>query len=436
MLRVRILQLLLLASGTLVPARAAWTGPSKSIFASTQCAKTGTNYKVATAAGCETACAADAHCNAVNFNTDPRGGGCNKPGDGCCNFYCCAKAVAPSGAAPTYWVSYSDFQSKPTCKGRPPPPPPPPAPGSGTLVKLTAAVGTHGARCLDGSPAAYYFTKGSGSGADMWVVNLNGGGWCFTESGEYSDGGNSCWGRSGGSLGSSNGYRNDTASSRPPIPLTSPMGNWNQVNVIYCDGGSFSGNRDDAVPTPQNRWPDGSTSGANKTLWYRGRRNLNAVIDDLKTKGLGKASLAVLSGCSAGGLAALTQCNHFASRAGVPSKCVGDAGFFIDAVSIYEFRSPAWYTASKTVSLVRRQYSNVVHFMNSSLDESCLAHKDTNTFPGACFFPQNILKHGATPMFLRNSMYNYGEWEMTVGVCSCSCSCCCSCCCTCCRSWC
>ena len=41
------------------------------------------------------------------------------------------------------------------------------------------------------------------------------------------------------------------------------------------------------------------------------------------------------------------------------------------------------------------------------------AHKDTNTFPGACFFPQNILKHGATPMFLRNSMYNYGEWEMT-----------------------
>jgi hypothetical protein len=39
--------------------------------------------------------------------------------------------------------------------------------------------------------------------------------------------------------------------------------------------------------------------------------------------------------------------------------------------------------------------------------------QDTNTFPGACFFPQNILKHGVTPMFLRNSMYNYGEWEMT-----------------------
>lgn len=51
--------------------------------------------------------------------------------------------------------------------------------------------------------------------------------------------------------------------------------------------------------------------------------------------------------------------------------------------------------------------------MNSSMDDECEAHSDTNTFKGACIYPQNCLKHSKTPMFLRNSMYNYGEWEVT-----------------------
>jgi hypothetical protein len=54
-----------------------------------------------------------------------------------------------------------------------------------------------------------------------------------------------------------------------------------------------------------------------------------------------------------------------------------------------------------------------VQFMNSSMDKDCEAHSDTNTFKGACIYPQNCLKHSKTPMFLRNSMYNYGEWEVT-----------------------
>ena len=112
---------------------------------------------------------------------------------------------------------------------------------------------------------------------------LNGGGWCVTESEEYNDGGNSCWGRSGGGLGSSNGAH-PTAGN---MFTGTPMENWNQANVIYCDGGSFSGNLEAAVPTPQFRWPNGTTSGPMKTLHYKGQRNLNAVIDDLKLKGLG-----------------------------------------------------------------------------------------------------------------------------------------------------
>eukprot|EP01044_Picomonas_judraskeda_P043671 COSAG03_NODE_23093_length_283_cov_1.103261_1_plen_56_part_10 len=55
-----------------------------------------------------------------------------------------------------------------------------------------------------------------------------------------------------------------------------------------------------------------------KRLWYRGSRNLDAIVDDIKAKGLANASLAVLGGCSAGAMAALSQCNRFAARAGVP----------------------------------------------------------------------------------------------------------------------
>ena len=70
--------------------------------------------------------------------------------------------------------------------------------GTGVLVKLEAAVAAPGARCLDGSPGAYYIRKGVGSGANKWYIHHQGGGWC-----ESLD---DCLGRSKGALGSSNGY--------------------------------------------------------------------------------------------------------------------------------------------------------------------------------------------------------------------------------------
>ena len=61
--------------------------------------------------------------------------------------------------------------------------------------------------------------------------------------------------------------------------------------------------------------------------------------------------------------------------------------------------------------MVQMQFANVVKMMNASLSPTCLA-SDRNTFPGACFFPENTLPTQKTPTFIRNSMYNYGEWEV------------------------
>ena len=34
------------------------------------------------------------------------------------------------------------------------------------------------ARCLDGSPGSYYFSRGTGSGISSWSIHTMGGGWC------------------------------------------------------------------------------------------------------------------------------------------------------------------------------------------------------------------------------------------------------------------
>ena len=67
--------------------------------------------------------------------------------------------------------------------------------------------------------------------------------------------------------------------------------NYNHVFIGYCDGSSFSGRRD----------------GAHDGLMYRGRPNLDAVLDSLISKGLGNAKNVVFTGGSAGGLTTYLQ---------------------------------------------------------------------------------------------------------------------------------
>ncbi|GKD91294.1 pectin acetylesterase 8-like protein, partial [Tanacetum coccineum] len=49
----------------------------------------------------------------------------------------------------------------------------------GGIAVIESAV-AKGAVCLDGSPPAYQFDKGSGDGANNWLVHIQGGGWCHS----------------------------------------------------------------------------------------------------------------------------------------------------------------------------------------------------------------------------------------------------------------
>ena len=95
------------------------------------------------------------------------------------------------------------------------------------------------ARCLDGSPPAYYVRRGTGSGSQKWFVYFEGGGWSMSYDNSLE--------RAKTILGSSKSYEVcETAKSmkfyKSADPSQNPlMHNWNVVHIRYCDSSSYSG---------------------------------------------------------------------------------------------------------------------------------------------------------------------------------------------------
>jgi hypothetical protein len=182
------------------------------------------------------------------------------------------------------------------------------------------------ARCMDGSRYGYYFRPASNASATKkWVIELQGGGWCYNEG--------ACYGRTLPSYG--NGVFGSSKN------WTSTFGtyylddqDWNRVFLRYCSGASFTGYRLEGwdasgalIPghmPPNNLVPKGTK------LWFRGAANLADSIADLQANhGMKDVDELVLTGSSAGGLA--TTLNIDRVKALVqPKRTAGlsDAGFF------------------------------------------------------------------------------------------------------------
>eukprot|EP00250_Pteridium_aquilinum_P014029 c21730_g1_i1 orf=91-1458(+) len=241
-----------------------------------------------------------------------------------------------------------------------------------------------GAVCLDGSPPAYHLDRGKGLGVNNWLIHLEGGGWCSTSK--------TCLLRSGTRLGSSHfmeeqvvfgGSLSDSPSKNPDFY------NWNRVKVRYCDGGSFSGDIDAPLEFELDK------VNQSKKVYFRGQRVWQAVVHDLLSKGLKNAEKALLSGCSAGGLASIIHCDNFRSQ--LPEKatvkCLSDAGFFLDERDVMNR------------STIQSFYKDVVslHGIAAQLPQSC---KEADK----CFFPQYLTKAIKTPLFILNPAYD--TWQI------------------------
>lgn len=250
-----------------------------------------------------------------------------------------------------------------------------------TMVKNTTAKAL-GAYCLDGTLPGYHFSRGFGSGVRNWLLQFEGGGWCNDLE--------SCLDRANTRRGSTNimtkveifkGILSNNETLNPDFY------NWNRIKLRYCDGASFAGN---------SKFDNGTSS-----LYFRGQKIWQAMIFDLLSKGLANAEKALLSGCSAGGLAAFLHCDNFASflPRNATVKCLSDAGFFLDAADV-----------SKNYT-IRSVYNDVVtlHGVEQNLDQNCTSSLDDN--PKLCFFPQHLLSYIKTPFFVLNAAYDMWQFH-------------------------
>lgn len=156
-----------------------------------------------------------------------------------------------------------------------------------------------GARCMDGSPAGYYWREGVGADATKYVVFIQGGGECRTaeECVSWHDGhasNSSEW--SPTQLTEGDGEM-DTDCARNPDFCT-----WSKVYIPYCTGDMHSGTQTERNPALGN-------------YYFSGHNGIAGVTADLK----GKARAAgkepthfLISGSSAGGIGALMHTDFFA----------------------------------------------------------------------------------------------------------------------------
>ncbi|PRQ45021.1 putative pectinacetylesterase/NOTUM [Rosa chinensis] len=247
------------------------------------------------------------------------------------------------------------------------------------MVALTLidSAASKGAVCLDGTPPGYHLDRGSGSGANSWLIQLEGGGWCNTI--------RNCVYRKTTRRGSSKYMEKQ-------LPFTGILSNkpeenpdffnWNRVKLRYCDGASFAG--------------DSQNEAAQ--LNFRGQKIWLVAMEELMSKGMQNANQALLSGCSAGGLASILHCDEFRDLfpTSTTVKCLSDAGMFLDAIDV---------SGGHTL---RNLYAGVVSLqeVQKNLPKTCINHLD----PTSCFFPQNLVANVKTPMFLLNAAYD--AWQL------------------------
>jgi hypothetical protein len=152
--------------------------------------------------------------------------------------------------------------------------------------------------CNDGSGGAYYITEatqlqGHPAAADVWLVFLQGGGWCWDEA--------SCAARFANDRGlmSSEAYPPTRQASGifSPDPELSPFATANKVYIPYCSSDAFAGNiGSNASSLSSDRWH------------FRGQDLVKATLRALQMRAknpLSTGDVLYFGGCSAGGRGAM-----------------------------------------------------------------------------------------------------------------------------------
>ena len=247
-----------------------------------------------------------------------------------------------------------------------------------------------GAVCLDGTPAGFYYSPASDpSAATSWQIYFQGGGWCYDEM--------DCFGRSSTNLGSSkhwapNGTLGGVVSA--DCTVNPDFCNFHRVWMVYCDGNSFSGNRDEPVLVQ------------NKPLYFRGRRIIDETLKALSLNyGMDQADTVMLTGCSAGGLATYLHTDYVHEQLKLKwspqltkFKAAAISGFFLQHATV----------EGKEVYPI--QMKNIFELANSTqgLNADCIASFAPED-QWQCNFAQHAYAHTKSNTFPLNSALD--SWQ-------------------------
>ncbi|KAL7159700.1 hypothetical protein ABFS83_01G045400 [Erythranthe nasuta] len=246
------------------------------------------------------------------------------------------------------------------------------------LTILDSAV-SKGAVCLDGSPPMYAYEKGSGDGANNWLIYVEGGAWCLSK--------DNCLLRSQGMMGSSRKRSNNpyfTGIIDGDQTFNPDFYNWNRIYLPYCDGASFMADVEGVDPETN--------------LTFRGARIFDVVMEELLNMGMKNAENAILSGTSAGGLTTILHCDKF--RGLLPNarrvKCISDSGFFIHGKDLPGAKGR------------EDRFADVIntHKLAERLPASCTSKMD----PKLCLFAENLIGDVQTPLFLVETSFD--RWQI------------------------
>eukprot|EP01113_Clastostelium_recurvatum_P038491 TRINITY_DN5771_c0_g3_i1.p1 TRINITY_DN5771_c0_g3~~TRINITY_DN5771_c0_g3_i1.p1 ORF type:complete len:429 (-),score=76.26 TRINITY_DN5771_c0_g3_i1:38-1324(-) len=258
-----------------------------------------------------------------------------------------------------------------------------------------AEVAQYEAKCIDGSPAGFYFSLGSGENATKWFWYLQGGGYCLAEPThpdvEY------CTFRRNSTFGSSKhwppallGPPADFLSSDPT--LNPDYHTWGKIAIPYCSGDLYAGQ----LTKPLNG------------MYQTGHNIITGVLGVMREANLlDKATEMVIYGESAGGFGATINADYIAKT--VPQAIVTafpNGGWFIDIPVYPNSNKTSWANAMKALYNITNAYVN----------QGCLSSSEYHAQPWACLLANNSYAHWNTRAFIAQNIYDTEQMEIQDGV--------------------
>lgn len=248
------------------------------------------------------------------------------------------------------------------------------------------------ARCLDGTPGAYYVsagTNGVSAGQRKFYIYKSKGGNCGTL-GE-------CRARADTLQGSSSeayGWRaymdlhdkslgGNFAFGFSRVQLANPlMWDWNHIMIVYCDGAYFAGSK------PAATFANGTQ------IYMNGKDILDAVLKDIDEKyDLRHAEDVVIGGCAAGAMSNYITLDWMRSHAALRS-----------VSRVAGFQCSGFYLATDSWWLEDKKATFHLHGLSTDMQPQCSRDNVMQEF--LCAVPAVAAAYLRTPMFLWESQYN------------------------------